>query len=270
MELGTFGVPGTPGRPGWIILDIHCRCHGLPAAVEADLAALLQGFPRPGSGHTFHDEIALEPGSSDTAAQVEYQLISAALARTRGRWILHAGAVEGPRGTCLIVGESGAGKTSLTLWLWASGLRLVTDDLCPLPHGAAAPERFPRALHMDGDYSPRLLARIPPPRSGFPADYYPFPDDTFPKTTADPPRPISDVIILERGPRPAPLEAEVEPLIQADAVHQLLRAVIRTPGFDYAAALADLLALVPRCRVHRLRASTPEGAGAAAVRLLMD
>jgi hypothetical protein len=256
MELANLG------SPGWILLDILCRCHGLPAAVEADLAALLQGFPRPGSGQAVQDEIELTPGSTDTAPQVEYQLISEALARTRGRWIFHAGAVEGPRGTCLIVGESGAGKTSLTLWLWASGLRLVTDDLCPLPHGAATPERFPRALHMDGDYSPLLLARIPPRPPGYPADYYPFPGPT-----TEPPRPISDVIILERGTRS---EAEIEPLIQADAVHHLLRAVIRTPRFDYAAALADLLALVPRCRVHRLRASTPEGAGGAAVGLLRE
>jgi hypothetical protein len=116
---------------------------------------------------------------------------------------------------------------------------------------------------MDGDYSPRLLARIPPRPPSYPADYYPFPDPT-----ADPPRPVSDVIILERGSRPAPADAEIETLIQADAVHQLLRAVIRTPGFDYAGALADLLALVPRCRVHRLRASTPEGAGEAALGLL--
>jgi hypothetical protein len=257
-----------PGPSGWILLGTHCRCHGLPAAVEADLAALLQGFPRPGSGIAFHDafDLALAPGDPGSAPQIEYQLISAALARVRDRWIFHAGAVEGPRGTCLIVGEAGSGKTSLTLWLWASGLRLVTDDLCPLPRGAAAPERFPRALHMDGDYSPALLARIPPRPPGYPADYYPFPP--FPDITAGSPRPISDVLILAREPRPSQAKAEVEPLVQADAVHQLLGAAIRTPGFDYAGALADLLALIPHCRVHRLRAATPEAAGEAALALL--
>jgi hypothetical protein len=116
---------------------------------------------------------------------------------------------------------------------------------------------------MDGDYSPRLLARIPPRPPGYPADYYPFPD-----AMASAPRPISDVLILAREPRPSQAKAEVEPLIQADAVHQLLGAAIRTPGFDYAGALADLLALVPRCRVHRLRAATPEAAGEAALALL--
>jgi len=260
MELANSG--SSSGSSGWVLLGTLCRCRGLPAAVEADLAALLQGFPRPDSKIACHDVFELEPGEGITAPLIEYQLINEALARARERWIFHAGAVEGPRGTCLIVGESGAGKTSLTLWLWASGLRLVTDDLCPLPHGSAAPERFPRALHMDGDYSPALLARIPPRPPGYPADYYPFPD-----ATAAPPRPISDVIVLARGTRP---EAEVEPLIQADAVHHLLGAAIRTPRFDYAGALADLLALVPQCRVHRLRASTPEAAGEAAVGLLVS
>ena len=263
MELSNLRVPEGPESPGWILLGTLCHCRDLPAAVEADLAALLQGFPRPDSNIASHDVFELEPGESLTAPQIEYRFVNEALARARDRWIFHAGAVEGPRGTCLIVGESGAGKTSLALWLWASGLRLLTDDLCPLLHGSAAPERFARALHMDGDYSPALLARLPPRPPGYPADYYPFPD-----ATADPPRPVSDVIVLARGLHPSPPDTEIEPLIQSDAVHHLLGAAIRTPRFDYAAALADLLALVPRCRVHRLRASTPEAAGEAALGLL--
>ncbi len=78
--------------------------------------------------------------------------------------------------------------------------------------------------------------------------------------------------MLARGSHPsppAPPDTGIEPLIQSDAVHHLLGAAIRTPRFDYAAALEDLLALVPRCRVHRLRASTPEAAGEAALGLLM-
>ncbi|MEA2604221.1 MAG: HPr Serine kinase C-terminal domain [Acidobacteriota bacterium] len=278
-----------PGSPGWVILGTLCRCHGLNAALEADLAALLRGFPRPAPGIGWQDtvELVLEPGDGPVpvlcgpdgarwelgsggataaiAPPIEYQLVSEALARARDRWIFHAGAVEGPRGTCLVVGESGAGKTSLTLWLWASGLRLVTDDLCPFPRGATSPERFARALHMDGEYSPRLLARIPPRPPGYPADYYPFPDPA-----AGTPRPVSDVLVLERGSRTSQSEVEIEPLIQSDAVHHLLGAAIRTPYFDYTGALADLLALVPRCRVHRLRASTPEEAGEAALGLLLS
>ncbi len=159
------------------------------------------------------------------------------------------------------MGESGAGKTNLSLWLWASGLRLGTDDLCPLLRGSLAPEVFPRSLHMDADYSPRLLERIPPPPGSFPRDYYPFPT----QEGAGPLPPVNRLIVLERGPRP---EGELEPLPQSEAAHHLLKAVIRTPGFDFSRALEDMVRLASRCRGHRLCAATPEGAGDRALELL--
>jgi hypothetical protein len=270
--------------PGWILLGRGFRCGGMPAPLRSDLAALLQGFP-PADPAAEALELRLEmegsaarlstpggalwtlsPEEAPLSSQIEYRLVSEAIARAGDRWILHAGAVEGSRGTCLIVGESGAGKTSLTLWLWSGGLRLVTDDLCPIVHGALTPERFPRALHMDCEYSPRLLERIPPRPPSYPADYYPFPD-----TSGGDPPPVSDLLILERGPRPAETAGpgwEISPLSQAEAAHHLLRAVIKSPAFEYGQALMDMIRLSTHCRAHRLRAATPEGAGAAAQALL--
>jgi len=244
------------GEAGWIVLGTRFRCLGVPPAVERDLAALLAGFPAAGkTGDAVEIQVGGEPTTS--AQAIEYRLVNEAIARARDRWVLHAGAVEGPRGTCLVVGASGAGKTSLTLWLWSSGQRLVADDLCPVAHGSLAPERFARALHMDGDYSPRLLARIPPRPPHFPADYYPFPEPT-----AAAPAAVSDLLVLERGGE------GIAPLSQAEAVHQLLGAVIKSPGFDYGRALGDMIRLASGCRAHRLRFATPEGAGDAALALL--
>src|SRR5690242_6511753 len=163
------------GTAGWIVLGTRFRCLDLPPDIRADLAALLQGFPTlpTDSGATVDfrfeprgdDAVLLEEGGAVTelpraigplSSQIEYRLVNEAIARATDRWILHAGAVEGPRGTCLVIGESGAGKTSLTLWLWSGGLRLVTDDLCPVSQRTLLPERFPRGLHMDCQYSPRL------------------------------------------------------------------------------------------------------------------
>jgi hypothetical protein len=187
-------------------------------------------------------------------------VVNEALLRARDRWVLHAGAVATPGGTCLLIGESGAGKTSLTLWLWASGLRLVTDDLCPLRHGTLAPEVFPRSLHMDCEYSPRLLEKIPPRPPGFPSDYYPFP------TGADEsPPPVRGLLVIERGPRP---EGELTPLSQSEAAHHLLKAVIKSPVFEYEQALRDMLRLSGQVRAYRLRSATPEGAGARALEWL--
>ncbi|HEX9943578.1 MAG TPA: hypothetical protein VGG03_16315, partial [Thermoanaerobaculia bacterium] len=86
---------------------------------------------------------------------------------------------------------------------------------------------------------------------------YPFPD----ASTGDPP-PVTDLLVIAQGPE------EVSPLSQAEAAHELLRAVIKSPRFDYGHALADMIRLAARCRAHRLRASTPEGAGAAALAIL--
>lgn len=198
------------------------------------------------------------------SSHLEYRLIDEAIRRAQGRWVLHAGAVEAPGGTCLVIGESGAGKTSLTLWLWTSGLRLGTDDLCPISQGDLAPEVFPRALHMDAEYSPRLREKMPPRPAGYPRDYYPFPGSLDGEDAAPLP-PVSRLIVLKRGPRP---EGEVAPLSQSEAAHHLLGATIRTPGFDFGRALGDMVRLASGCRAWRLSASTPEGAGERAVELL--
>jgi hypothetical protein len=240
----------------WSLLGTAFRCPDVPAALQPGVAALLRGFPAADPGVPAV-EIRLGPQDLD-APRIEYRLINEAIARARDRWVLHAGAVAGPRGTCLIVGESGAGKTSLTLWLWASGLELLTDDLCPVRHRTLAVERFPRALHMDCEYSPRLLERVPPRPPGYPADYYPFPE-----APAGEPPPVTDLLVLERGKEGE--EPALTLLSQAEAAHHLLGAVIKSPGFDYGEALAGMMGLASRCRSRRLRSSTPEGAGGAAL-----
>ncbi|HSK79687.1 MAG TPA: hypothetical protein VLQ45_24745 [Thermoanaerobaculia bacterium] len=257
---------------GWILLGSVFRCRGVPEEVRPDLEALLRGFPRADGPSDIDFEVSksgdsvltLEDGRGShwemgepVSSHLEYRLVNTAIERARDRWVLHAGAVAAPRGTCLLVGESGAGKTSLTLWLWASGLTLVTDDLCPVLHGSLSPETFPRALHMDCEYSPRLLEKLPPRPASYPADYYPFPG----QADSTPP-PFSSLLVIERGPRP---EGEIEPLGQSEAAHHLLKAVIKSPSFEFGQALSDMLRLSGQIRASRLRSSTPEGAGEAAL-----
>jgi hypothetical protein len=254
------------GKTDWILLGTHFRCLGVPADAQADTSALLQGFARPAPGAQPDLELRFEDlaaGGAPISSLIEYRLVNEAISRARNRYVLHAGAVEGPRGTCLLLGESGAGKTSLTLWLWQEGHRLVTDDLCPLAHGSLLPERFPRALHMDAEYSPLLVARIPPRPPGYPVDYYPFPERAG--SPPPPPPPITHLVVIERGPLP---EGEITPLGQSEAAHHLLRAVIKQPGFELDRTLEDMVRLAAGCQAYRLRSGTPEGAGAKALGLL--
>ncbi|HEY3569052.1 MAG TPA: hypothetical protein VGP73_14045 [Thermoanaerobaculia bacterium] len=243
---------------GWTVLGNAFRCRGVPAMHQPALADLLRGFPAAGPGVEAF-EVPVAPG--DDAPLIEYRLINEAIARAHDRWVLHAGAVAGPRGTCLIIGESGAGKTSLTLWLWSNGMALVTDDILPVRQSDLTVERFPRALHMDCVYSPRLLERIPPRPTDYPADYYPFPE-----ASAGGPPPVSDLLVLRRGE--AGEAPRLDPLSQSEAAHHLLGAVIKSPGFDYGQALTGMIGLASRCRAWQLRSSTPEEAGAAAVAAL--
>jgi len=265
----------------WSVLGIPFRCLGVPPAAGLELAALLQGFPRVNTAGTVDLRVEGDgggqgerfviagpeggrwevPPGAPLSSHLEYRVVDGAIQRARGHWVLHAGAVIAGGGTCLVVGESGAGKTSLTLWLSAAGLPLVSDDLCPIPRGSRRPEVFPRALHMDAEYSPRLLARIPPRPAGYPADYYPFPGEAG----ATPVPAVSRLLVLERGPSP---EGEVEELLQAQAVHHLLGALIKGPAFHYGSALETLLPIAAGCRAYRLRSSTPEGAGERALAIL--
>jgi hypothetical protein len=266
-------------RRQWTLLGTSFRCLGMPAAAAAELSALLQGFSHstpwdgPMVDFEVHEgeatpEITLDGvrwklGTADpVASQVEYVLVNEALRRTRDRYVLHAGGVVAPAGTCLIIGESGAGKTSLTLWLWASGFRLLTDDLCPILQNSLLPEIFPRALHMDAEYSPRLMERIPLRQESYPKDYYPFPAGA--EETPAPPA-VTTLLAIQRGPRP---EGEITPLSQAEAAHVLLGAVIRNPAFQYDRALMDMMRLAGTCKGWLLRASTPEGAGERAVEVV--
>jgi hypothetical protein len=88
---------------------------------------------------------------ADAVAALEWQLVSDALATRLGRFQLHGAALESPSGdtSLLVLGASGAGKTTLTLALMARGFLPYTDDIVFLEPDTLVPETFPRAFHVD-------------------------------------------------------------------------------------------------------------------------
>ncbi len=102
-----------------------------------------------------HDAV---PGSSRAALEIALALVL----RWRGRFHLHAGAIVLPEGeSILLVGGSGAGKTTATLALVEAGSLFLGDDALVLANTDDGPRiwSFPRLFHVGPetlDAFPRL------------------------------------------------------------------------------------------------------------------
>jgi hypothetical protein len=82
-----------------------------------------------------------------TLAEVlRYHLAEGALRNTSGLVLVHGAAVVRDGTAVLLVGPSGAGKTSLTLALLAAGWSLGSDDAAPLDPATGLIHPFPKSL----------------------------------------------------------------------------------------------------------------------------
>lgn len=151
------------------LLDYPVTVTARDPEASAALRAMLRGFPE-------HDDFDCPAGYAlsreqrggwnvdvrgfrtvqggtlaDAVIALEWQLISDLLSRPSGLFQLHGAALSTPSGlsSLLILGASGAGKTTLTLALMARGFAPLTDDLIFIGPDSLAPEPFQRAFHID-------------------------------------------------------------------------------------------------------------------------
>lgn len=177
---------------------------GDPAA-SADqvtvIARAADGLWTVGDGVTVtHQAVTLE----NALLALEWRMVSDLLARNRQRFHLHGAALADPSHTLtvLVLGDSGVGKTTLTLALIAQGFQPFADDVVLLDPDSALPERFPRAFHVD-DATRALVA---PLFGGADWEEPGLPDGyCLPRTWAPTPLPVGAIILPKGYGHPVPL-----------------------------------------------------------------
>ncbi len=181
---------------------------------------------------TLDDRIRHEAVTLDGALlALEWQIVSDILARKMDRFHLHGAALADPSDamSILVLGESGVGKTTLTLALMAKGFRPYADDVVLLDPKTLIPERFPRAFHVD-DTTRTLVAPLfgsaPWELPGLPRGYL------LPAEWATSARPVGAIVFPKGHDRVDPQLVE---LSVADAAHTLLSF---TTTLDHAPAVA--------------------------------
>lgn len=213
-------MPSVPPRPApeastTMRIAVHGRAvdvHVPDPRDRAAVGAILRGFPaRQGhapaddayairrsdaGGWTVHSGDAITHESAtldDTLLALEWQMVTDLLART-SRFHLHGASLAEPSGTLsvLILGDSGVGKTTLTLSLMASGFRPYADDVVLIDPDRLTPEMFPRAFHVDHT-TRQLVAALPHEPDwevpGLPEGYF------LPATWASNEAPVGAIIV---------------------------------------------------------------------------
>lgn len=233
---------------------------GLPAVLARRLAQLLRHFPVPAeeqeATHRFRVVYAPEAGcwqlyrgderisfatsDAELLALVEWFVIQAGVESCAEAHLIHAAALTRDGATLLIVGLSGAGKTTLTLGLVARGWLPYGDDISPLERTTLQVLPFPRWFHVD-DATRALAAGTPSVRWVRSLPGYAVPR-RWARRTARP----TTIVVVERD---LTLPAGARPLLRAEAAGAILSATLRSlvPLAESASAAARLAATTHGC-----------------------
>lgn len=186
-------LPLPEAPPGAGPADVHVRLAPPPDALEDPTVegVLFQARPDaylldvPGvARYSAHggSEIRVEPAEGAAPEAVRHFLLGpvmAALLHQRGVLPLHASAVAGARGACVIAGASGAGKSSLAAVLHRRGYRVLADDVAAFVEGRVHPG-LPQ-LHVPLDVLSRLGLSGDPLRAGVPKRGVAVPESSDPE-----------------------------------------------------------------------------------------
>lgn len=199
-----------------------------PADLLVTIARGANGLWTVGDGVTItHEAATLE----HALLALEWRMVSDLLARNGDRFHLHGAALADPTQTCsvLVLGDSGVGKTTLTLALIARGFQPFADDVVLLEPETGIPERFPRAFHVDAAtralVAP-LFGEAEWEETGLPEGY------CLPRRWAATPLPVGAIILPKGYGHPVPL------LMRQTTADAALAVLTHTSTLETAPALA--------------------------------
>jgi tRNA A37 threonylcarbamoyladenosine biosynthesis protein TsaE len=154
---------------------------------------------------------------TDLLTYLEWLAVAQATQTTTQHVIFHAGAVTREAKTILLVAESGAGKTTLTLGLLQRGWLPLSDDTALVSPETFAVAPFPRCFHVD------TFTRSAITQPSLVEDVGALDGYLRPVRWAEAPAQVSCVVRLERDPT-AP--TSIQQISQAEAAGAVLQSVI--------------------------------------------
>lgn len=180
-------------------------------------------------------------------ALLEWHLVTEALARRHDVVHLHGAAlaVPGRDESLLVIGDSGCGKTTLTLGLMLRGFTPFGDDVILLEPDSLAARPVRRAFHIEPGTRAILAALATPPTWRLdvaPAGYF------WPPAWADTPRPARHVLFPELVPGARPCLTRLSPVEAAPLL------LTQSGSLEHAPrqTLATVARLTAQAACHRL------------------
>jgi hypothetical protein len=213
------------------------QVHGLPAGLYERLRDLLAPFEAGGVPPAINVSITRqrEPplwladvdGASqhgfqfetDLLSYLEWLAVSRAAQATTQYAIFHAGAVTKEAMTILLVGDSGVGKTTVTMGLIQRGWLPLSDDSALVSPDCLAVVPYPRCFHTDDFSASTVETPALFEEAGSLAGYL------RPLRWADAPARVSCVVRLARDPAAS---TSAQPISQAEGAGALLQAAVST------------------------------------------
>lgn len=148
----TYRFRATDPAVGVFVEDLVRAFPRVPEHAHSWLSLRDRGSREPRFASYLDDDILLATSDQSLAIAAMLSAIDrAAVASIVGdRLVLHAAAATAPSGTVLLLGPSGAGKTTMTAALVRSGFGYIADEIVAFDHGETTPQPYHKAISLKG------------------------------------------------------------------------------------------------------------------------